>query len=304
MRFPYSASVSFVVLTLLVAIGCGGGGGAGLTIPDSPDGTVRVVLDGLVEHQPEVVWRALPPSYQQDVLGLTRDFADTVDPAVFDRAVAVARKAVAVLQSKKEVILGAKALEQSQIDAETVDVVWETAVTTLNAVLASDITDLATLRELDIDAFLASTGSVLMDQASRLPAEYENMASFAQKVAAFEQAEVELKTEDGEHAVVVISAPGEDSFELPLVRVEDRWIPGELAARWPQAMAEARARIEHLKSEEAAQIRVQVLFGLGIVEGFVDQINVMETSDQIDDLIGGILGNIMAAQGGQKVTEG
>ena len=81
MRFPYSASVSFVVLTLLVAIGCGGGGGAGLTIPDSPDGTVRVVLDGLVEHQPEVVWRALPPSYQQDVLGLTRDFADTVDPA-------------------------------------------------------------------------------------------------------------------------------------------------------------------------------------------------------------------------------
>jgi len=304
MRFHFPASSQLVVLALMVAIGCGGGTSAELSIPDSPDGTVEVLVNGLVQHHPEIVWRALPPSYQQDVADLTREFADTVDPAVFDRAVAVARKGVVVLQSKKELILGSKALEQSQVDAETADIFWEIAVHMLDALLASDVADLSTLRELDVEAFLATTGSDLMDHASKLPAENEDMESFAQRVAALEQANVNLESEDGDHAVVLLEVPDQDPTELQLIRVEDRWIPAELAAQWPQAVAEARAKIGLLNGEEAAQTRVQLLFGIGIVEGFIDQIDRMETSDEIDDLIGGVLGNIMATQGGQMVTEG
>jgi len=304
MRFHFPASSQLVVLALMVAIGCGGGTSAELSIPDSPDGTVEVLVNGLVQHHPEIVWRALPPSYQQDVADLTREFADTVDPAVFDRAVAVARKGVVVLQSKKELILGSKALEQSQVDAETADIFWEIAVHMLDALLASDVADLSTLRELDVEAFLATTGSDLMDHASKLPAENKDMESFAQRVAALEQANVNLESEDGDHAVVLLEVPDQDPTELQLIRVEDRWIPAELAAQWPQAVAEARAKIGLLNGEEAAQTRVQLLFGIGIVEGFIDQIDRMETSDEIDDLIGGVLGNIMATQGGQMVTEG
>lgn len=304
MRFHFSASFQLVVLALMVAIGCGGGTGAQLTIPDSPEGTVEVVVDGLVQHHPEIVWRALPPSYQQDVADLTREFADTVDPAVFDRAVAVARKGAVVLQSKKELILGSEILEKSQVDAETVDIYWETAVHMLDALLASDVADLSTLRELDVETFLATTGSDLMDHASKLPAENEDMESFAQRVAALEQANVDLESEDGDHALVLLEVPDQDTTELRLIRVEDRWVPAELAAQWPHAVAEARAKIEMLSGEEAAQTRVQVLFGIGIVEGFIDQIDRMETSDEIDDLIGGVLGTIMATQGGQMVTEG
>lgn len=304
MRSHFSASSQLVVLALMVAIGCGGGTGAQLTIPDSPEGTVEVVVDGLVQHHPEIVWRALPPSYQQDVADLTREFADSVDPAVFDRAVAVARKGAVVLQSKKELILGSEILEKSQVDAETVDIYWETAVHMLDALLASDLADLSTLRELDVETFLATTGSDLMDHASKLPAENEDMESFAQRVAALEQANVDLESEDGDHALVLLEVPDQDTTELRLIRVEDRWVPAELAAQWPHAVAEARAKIEMLSGEEAAQTRVRVLFGIGIVEGFIDQLDRMETSDEIDDLIGGVLGNIMATQGGQMVTEG
>lgn len=271
MRFHFSASFQLVVLALMVAIGCGGGTGAQLTIPDSPEGTVEVVVDGLVQHHPEIVWRALPPSYQQDVADLTREFADTVDPAVFDRAVAVARKGAVVLQSKKELILGSEILEKSQVDAETVDIYWETAVHMLDALLASDVADLSTLRELDVETFLATTGSDLMDHASKLPAENEDMESFAQRVAALEQANVDLESEDGDHALVLLEVPDQDTTELRLIRVEDRWVPAELAAQWPHAVAEARAKIEMLSGEEAAQTRVQVLFGIGIVEGFMSK---------------------------------
>ena len=304
MRFHLSTSPGLVVLSLAVAIGCGGGAGAQLTIPDSPDGTVRVVLDGLVQHHPEIVWRALPPSYQQDVADLTRDFADSVDAAVFDRAVAVARKGVVVLQSKKDLILESETFMKSQVDRESVDAVWENSVHMLDIVLASELTDLAALRSLEVEAFLSTTGSALMDHVTEMPADNEEMESFSQRVEAFKQTEVELVREETDHAVVLLTVPGEAPTELQLIRVEGRWIPVELASQWPQAVAEADARIELLSSDEAAQLRVQVLFGIGVVEGFIDQIDRMETSDEIDDLLGGILGNIMPRQGGPMVTEG
>lgn len=305
MRLHFPTTHRLAMLALTIVIGCTGVTGDPLAIPDSPDGTVRVVLDGLVRHHPEVVWRVLPPSYQQDVADLALTFADSVDPVVFDRAVAVARKGAVVLQSKKDLILGSESVARSQIDPDSVDAFWEASVHMLDAVLASDVADLQTLRELDVEAWLAGTGATLMDQASQLPAENEEMESFAQRVAAFEQAEVELVSEDGDSAVVMITAPEEAPVELELVRVEGRWIPVELDAQWPRAIAEAEAKIRSLDSDDdaAAQLRVQVLFGIGIVEGFIDEIDRMETSDELDGLIGGVLGNIMAPQGGQPVSE-
>ncbi len=288
-----------VVLLLLCTIGCGGGPVDQLAIPDTPDGTVRVVLDGLVQHHPEVVWNALPASYQQDVSDLSRDFADTVDPAVFDRAVAVARKGVVTLQSKKDLILSSQYLEQSQVDAATLDAAWEASVHMIDSLLASDLADLTTLREIDVEAFLSTTGTALMDSAAEIPAEGEEMVSFSDRVAAWERTEVELLSKDGDRAVVVLSAPDEEPIEMPMIRIEGRWIPTELADQWPAAVDRARTRIEMLRSDEAAQIRVQVLFGIGIVEGFIDQIELMETTEEFDDLVGGVLGNIMATQGGE-----
>ncbi len=305
MRFQLTTSPRFVGLALAVVSACGGNPVDRLAIPDTPDGTVRVVLEGLVQHRPEIVWRALPASYQQEVGELSREFADTVDPAVFDRAVAVARKGAVVLQNKKEIILGSETVRRSQVDPAAVDAFWEASVDMLDALLASDLADLETLRELDFEAFLASTGTALMDAAAELPADTGEMANFAEKVASWEKTAVELVSEEGDRALVRLTAPDQEPVEVPMVRVEDRWIPAELASRWAPGVAEARARIQWMNSDEAARTRVQALFGIGVVEGFIDQIDRMESSDQIDDLVGGILGNIMANQGGHApINEG
>ncbi len=166
MTILFRTAPRFLVLSLLITIGCGGGPVDELAIPDTPDGTVRVVLDGLVQHHPEVVWNALPASYKEDVSDLSRELADTVDPAVFDRAVAVARKGAVVLQRKKDLILSSRYLEQSPVDAATVDAFWEASIHMLDTLLASDLVDLSTLRELDGKVLLATTGSALMDYAA------------------------------------------------------------------------------------------------------------------------------------------
>ena len=299
MAFLFRTAPHSVVLFLLITIGCGAGPGDKLAIPDTPDGTVRVVLDGLVQHHPEVVWNALPAPYQQDVSDLSREFAETVDPAVFDRAVAVARKGVVVLQGKKDLILSSRYLEQSPVDPASVDAIWEASVYMLDALLASDLTDLETMREIDVEALLSTTGMAIMDSAAEMPAESDETVSFAERVAAWEQTEVGLLSEEGDRAVVLLTVPDEEPIEMPMARIEGRWIPTELANQWPAAVDQTRTKIEMLGSDEAAQIRVQVLFGIGIVEGFVDQIDLMETTKEFDDLVGGVLGNIMATQDGE-----
>jgi hypothetical protein len=305
MAFLFRTAPRSVVLFLLITIGCGAGSSDQLAIPDTPDGTVRVVVDGLVQHHPEIVWNALPASYQQDVSDLSREFAETVDPSVFDRAVAVVRKGVVVLQSKKGLILSSRYLEQSHFDVETVDVLWEASIHMIDSLLASDLADLATLKEIDVEAFLSTTGTALMDSAAEMPAESPEMVSFSERAAVWEQIEVELLSKDGERAVVLLTVPDKEPIEMPMVLIEDRWIPTELSTQWPVAVDRARTRIEMFGSDEAAQIRVQVLFGIGIVEGFIDQIVLMETTDEFDDLVGGVLGNVMATQGGSPaITEG
>ena len=51
-------------------------------IPSTPDGTVRAVAEGLADRHPEVIWQALPPTYQKDITELTHAFAERMDPTV------------------------------------------------------------------------------------------------------------------------------------------------------------------------------------------------------------------------------
>ncbi|HSN57475.1 MAG TPA: hypothetical protein VLT32_22590, partial [Candidatus Sulfomarinibacteraceae bacterium] len=71
-------------------------------LPDSPDGTVEAVAAALAGNQPEILWQALPPTYQRDITELTHGFAAKVDPAVWEAAFGVGRRTAGLLRDKKE----------------------------------------------------------------------------------------------------------------------------------------------------------------------------------------------------------
>lgn len=304
MRIHLQISNRFAVLALMIAIGCGGGPAEQLTIPDSPDGTVRVVMRGLNQHQPVILWRALPPSYQQDVIEVSAGFADSVDPAIFDRAVAVARKGAVVLQQKKELILATETIKGANLEPEAMDALWEAYVHILDAVLASEVASLEGLRNIDVDEFLSTTGVALMDQTAAVTTEDAGDETLAARLEALERTEVELVRRDGDNATVRVIPPEGEPAEVEMTRVEGRWVPVDLVEQWSGMIAQADAQIEFLGSEEAAQMKVQLLFAIGVAEGFIDQIAEMESPEELDELIGGILGNLVAAQQSPMITEG
>lgn len=280
-------------LGLLVSA-CDSGPESGLVVPDSPDGAVQAVLSGLAAHRPEIAWRALPASYQDDVSGLVRSFAEHVEPALHQRAVAVARKAVVVLQAKKELILASDVVgSATAADPAAVDAAWEAAVHAADIVLSSELADLEALRELDVEAFLATTGRALMDRAAEVPAIGGEGESFAERLGALGEAEVELVAADGDRATVRIRLPDLAPFEIEMVRVESRWLPVELVSRWPEAVESAAARIEAMDGDGAARVELFAFVSLGVAESFLDQLAEVATAEELDRLVGAFLGNLL-----------
>jgi hypothetical protein len=277
----------------LLAWSCDSGPESGLVIPDSPDGAVQAVLAGLAAHRPEIVWRALPPSYQDDASGLVRSFAEHVEPALHQRAVVVARKAVVVLQAKKELILASDAIRAATAaDPAAVEAAWEAAVHAADIVLSSELADLEALRELDVEAFLATTGRALMNRAAEVPAIGGEGESFAERLGALGEAEVELVAADGDRATVRIRLPDLAPFEIDMVRLEGRWLPVELASRWPGAVESAAARIEAMAGDGAARMELVAFVTLGVAESFLDQLAQLTTAEELDRLMGAFIGNL------------
>jgi len=77
----------------------------GATLPDTPDGTVVVIAQQLLDHHPEIIWEALPKSYRTDINEITSTFAEKMDPEVYNRAFSLMMRAIEVLDDRKDIIL-------------------------------------------------------------------------------------------------------------------------------------------------------------------------------------------------------
>jgi hypothetical protein len=284
------ASTIGVVLLTLGCVQAADTPAVATTLPDTPDGTVVAVAQKLVDHQPEIVWEALPESYRADINELTSTFAERMDPEVYDQVMALANRVVEVLQQKKDLILASEAFESAQIDPEEFDSSMTGGIAVAQTLLSSEISTLAGLGAINWQQYLATTGRTLMDLAGEIEIEEGE-----DPMADLETLEVEiLETGDDTAKLRVVTADDEPE-EIDLVRVEGRWVPAEMAAKWPEAMASARQRLDEMTPEKVTEMKGQALMGLAMAEGVIEQIAATETVEELDAAVGPMLQAIMGS---------
>ena len=284
----------FVVLMFLgvstILVACGGSATAG--IPSTPDGTVSYISQQLADGHPEILWDALPAGYQSDLLDLTHEFASKMDPQVWDKSFLVLGKLVSLLRDKKDLFFQTNLLDSLGDKKGEIEANWDTAVSVLDKLTKSDLSSLESMQTLDWKKFLSVTGSDLMALAKQASAATEDNAyehEFLDKVRGMK---VEVKKVSGDEATLLISLPDEEEKEIELVHVEDRWIPGDLADDWKEEMEEARKKLEQLTPETMAQQKMQYMMFLGMAEGMIDQLAQAGTPEELEKMLGGILGQL------------
>lgn len=285
-----------MILGAVVIVGaCGASATAG--IPSTPDGTVLYVTQHVADGHPEVLWEALPASYQSDIAGLTHDFAAKIDAEAWNKTFAVSGKAIKLLQDKKELFFQTSLFNMAGDKKNEIAANWDTATLALGTLIGSDVSDLEKLKTIDWKAFLATTGADLMELSRKASAATEENSYETEFLAKARGLKVEVKENQGDTATLMMTSPDEEPEELKMTRIEGRWVPNDLSDDWKKDVADARLKIDKMTPETMAQQKVQYMMGLAMAEGLIDQLAQAQTPEQLEQMLGGIFGMFMGGHG-------
>jgi hypothetical protein len=267
-------------------------------IPGTPDGTAKAVAEALADRHPEVLWQALPPTYQKDITELTHAFAGKMDPEVWDAAFGLGRKTANLLRDKKDIILASSMLEAAGEKRAEVEGGWDTMVTLLDSFFTSRVSKVDSLKDIDWEKYLATTGRDLMNLAaekSKASGDDTFDREFTKKL---QQTKVEVIANEGDSATLRMTSPDEEPEETQFTRVEGRWVPSDMAKDWNQNVAEARQKLAAITDEEIQQGSMQAMMMIGMVDGVLTQLESVETAEEFDQAIQGILGPFLGGMMG------
>jgi hypothetical protein len=285
-----------IALLLALLAGCGSSAG----IPSTPDGTVQKVTSDLAGDRPQIVFQALPTSYQNDVREVIVAFADKLDADLYNRTFAVLGKISRVAKEKKEFILATVAeAPVPQLQGENIEKLdenWDRVVAIFETIVASEIKTVDGLRKLDPEKFLATTGAQLSKNIKELAtavADEETSAVF-EKIG---QTKVTVVKNEGETATLSIETPGQEAETIDMVRFEGKWLPSELVANWDTGIEQARQSIAQI--DFSGPSRQMYLGVLTQVEQTLDQMLAASTQEQFNQAIASlqpIFGGLMMSQ--------
>jgi hypothetical protein len=260
-----------------------------VAIPSTPDGTVQTVTQELANDRPQVVWQALPATYQKDIREVIVAFAEKMDADLWNRTFAVLSKITRVAKEKKEFLLatigetaGQKLDEQK---LEELNENWDRVVSIFDTIVNSEIKTVDGLKNLDPGKFLATTGSQLVKNTRELAAtvaDEETADAFAQ----IGQTNVTVVSNEGDKATLSIETPDQPAKKVEMVRVEGKWLPAEMVANWDKGIAEAKQSIA--KMDFAGPSREMYLGILGQFENTLDQMLAAQTQEQFNQSIAGL----------------
>jgi len=260
------------------------------SIPESPPDAIQTVVDGLADHQPQVLWYALPPSYQADLRELIATFCDHMDADLYDRTFRLLAQSVRVMKEKREFIYHSPLALSTPLIESSMGSQWNETVRMLDAIAKSDLSSLELLRQLDPGEFLASTGHRVMlglenlrmrSQRSPTPGGWERASE------ALKGARLVFLEATGQEGVLQFSSPTNAlaKHEVKLTRVEGRWVPADMAANWRTRVEQAKSHLAKLKGAEFEKAKPVLSMVLSSLESTLESLLEAKSQKEFDEIL-------------------
>jgi len=241
-------------------------------------GTVEMVIDAFRNARLELIYDALPASYQQDVTQLVHDLPDQVDPELWDAALQVLRKAVHVLEEKRDIFIALLTRPGSASPAE-ITTAWGEVAIACDLVVRGILADPEAWKTLDVREALRKDISRVLRRVMALSA----LANPVDKnpLLELDLVEVDLVETAGTTARVRITPRGASGVEpTKFVQIDGKWIPQSLAESWPETMRTARDTLRQWRSVSEAERRSRQE-QLQVIDRVLDQMLMARNVDQL-----------------------
>ncbi|MEZ6062315.1 MAG: hypothetical protein R3C19_18390 [Planctomycetaceae bacterium] len=304
-------SFALLLVSLLAFVpGCGSedtkdsvaGAAAPAPAGDSAEATASFVMAELKAGRPVVLWNSLPEKYQNDANEIVRTFAQKMDPQIWTQIHGMLASVNTLLHDKQEFIMNHPGVANSP-NGESAKAAIPATADLLQALLDS-AGDLEKLKTFDGGEFLGGPGTKISHGVAGLLAAMPADASAAGQVnpaLLMQDVKIETVSESGDSAVLKLTTSDGKSSEETFTRVDGKWLPAEMVARWDENMKNTRESLAQLP-ESINQIRMPVMVVSGVLPGMLAQLQSAETQEEfnaaVESLQGQAMGIMMQSMGG------
>jgi hypothetical protein len=301
MTFSISKKITLgLAASVLLLNGCGKKAevAAAVTIPDAPDAAIQTVINEFAKGNGGIIWQAMPTSYQTDVSYLLHLAGSKIDPELYDKSFATIARLAEVIDQQQALMLnssfmqGRSAEEMAQLEAALPSIVG-----LLGAITSSELASSTGLLNFNGQDFFDTTVSQFIQYAETLG----QLAGEESMLSNYMNTVVTVVEADDLQATLLTTVPGKEPVEQAFSKVEQRWVPSEMASDWVAKIAEATAELEATSMQDIAANKPQIMSVLTMIDGVLAQIAAAETQEQFDQSLKGammpLMGLMMMGQG-------
>ena len=256
------------------------------TLPDEPSAAMQTIADEVIAGNCSILWHAMPTSYQTDINAIAQLAGSKVDPEIYDKSFGLVGRFAEVADKQKLFILNTKLggeLTTEQI-AE-IEAAWPSIIGFIQTIVTSSISSSAGLRAFEGQGFSEQTLPALFKYSN-------DLAALSNEENPFDGLEFDsLKTVESTDttAVLEITFANGDVEAEDFTKVENRWVPADMATNWSTEMGDAKKQLEAISFEEMAKNKPQIMGMITMVDGILTQLKTAETQEQFDQALQGAL---------------
>jgi len=196
----------------------------------------------------------LPASYVADVKALAAEVAGKLDAEVMTKATALVDRIVAVAQAKKEEIV--KMVGQF-VPAEDLPKIIDGVANLWGAMKAAKLNDIEALKNFDLVAVLGALEPVFNTTIEGLTEGSKAMINAQTEMIGKAAFDVVPGEKEGE-ILVVVKVGEQEVDKFAVVKVEDKYVPAEMAEGWKKAIEEAKAGLAAITPEAVVAVKAQI----------------------------------------------
>ena len=256
-------------------------------IPEAPDAAIQTIAKELSEGNGGILWEAMPASYQVDVNAVAQLAGTKVDAEIYNKGFSFVSRLAEVADKQKDFLLntqlgGGQPAEQ----IAKIEAAWPSIIGFAKTLTTSSIASAEGLQTFDGKAFCETTVSSLLGFT-------QDLAKLNDEPNPLDLGAVKLLSSTDTTAMLEMTAPDGSVNTTDFVKVEERWVPAEMAEGWSAGLADAKAQLEAISPEEIAQQKPQIMGAITMFEGVLTQIDAAETQEQFDQALQGAMMPIM-----------
>ena len=269
-----------------------------------PDAMVSAMRMAFLNDDPVLMWNGLPSTWRTNINGIVHEFGANVDAKSYDELMKTARMVVKILADKKTFVMKSPIMMMVQQtageQAQMINKDYDLLVTMLQTIVDSELGTVRGLKQCDLGEVIDRYGpeivklikAVAMSPVS-VPGQDEQLKQLRQALIGAEQMTSVVDTVSGDEATITVTMPGSPVETTPMKRIDDRWIPAELADQMPMMMAAAKNAVSGQGMQEMNASLQQIQPMLPMIQMSMEPLEKAGTQQEFDQALMNIMQTMM-----------